>query len=48
MIAVWTSIVFLVAALATAMSLSWRRHAARPVPVRAAIKGTTCYPKVMR
>jgi len=46
--AIWTSIVFLVAALATAMTLGWKRHAARPEPVRARIEGPTCYPKVKR
>jgi hypothetical protein len=48
MLAIRTTIVFLVAALAMVMTLSWRRSAARPVPVRATIKGSTCYPKVKR
>lgn len=46
--AIWTTIVFLVAALATAMTLGWRRYTARPVPVRAEIEGSTCYPMVKR
>jgi hypothetical protein len=48
MLAIWTTIVLLVTALATAMTLGWRRYAARTVPVRAEIEGSTCYPKVKR
>ncbi len=48
MIAIWSTIVVLVSALATAMTLSWRRYAARPVPVKAEIEGPTCYPRVKR
>ena len=48
MLAIWASIVLIVAALAAAMTLGWRRHVARPEPVQAKIEGPTCYPKVRR
>ena len=48
MLAIWITLVLLVAALATVMTLGWRRHAARPMPVKAEIEGPTCYPRVKR
>ena len=47
MIAIWTSIALVVAALATAMTLGWRRAAAEPVRLRR-VEGPTCYPRVRR
>ncbi|SMH56721.1 hypothetical protein [Maritimibacter sp. HL-12] len=46
--AIWTTIVFLVVALAAAMTVGWKRHAAQMAPVRVKIEGSTCYPKVKR
>lgn len=49
MIAIWTTLVFTVAALATAMTLGWRKWAREPVRVTARPAETCgCYPKVKR
>ena len=48
-VAIWTSIVLLVVALATAMTLGWRRYTAQPVRIEEDdIGGTSCYPRVKR
>jgi hypothetical protein len=46
--AIWTTIVLLVAALATAMTLGWRRYTAVPLRRAQDIRGTSCYPQVHR
>ena len=48
MLVVWITFVLLVSALASAMTLGWRRHAVRAEPVKAEIEGPTCYPRVKR
>ncbi|GKY87640.1 hypothetical protein [Sinisalibacter aestuarii] len=48
MLAIWTFIVLLVAGLATAMTLGWRRTTAQPVKQEQEICGPTCYPRVKR
>jgi hypothetical protein len=48
MLAIWTSVVLLVAGLATAMTLGWRRYSAEPVKQEHEICGPTCYPRVKR
>lgn len=48
-VAIWSTIVLLVAALATAMTLGWRRYSAEPVRIEEDdICGPTCYPRVER
>ena len=48
MLAIWTTIVCFVAALASAMTLGWRRQAAQPVRQEQEICGPACYPRVKR
>lgn len=49
MLAIWMSLVILVAALATVMTLGWKRYGAQPALARVACVETEgCYPKVER
>jgi|GEM_PF-5173237 len=48
MLAIWTTLVLLVAGLATAMTLGWRRTSALPVKQEHEINGPGCYPQIKR
>jgi len=47
-LAIWTTIVLIVAALTTVMTFGWRRCTAQPVKQEQKICGPTCYPHVKR
>jgi len=49
MLAIWSALVLFIAALAAAMTLTWRRHAAQPVRAKVPrVEDCGCYPRVKR